>query len=144
MHQCDPSRGVPHQGLRGWSIRGIDGTPFTARLTVTSSLGTQDLVRPVCVAGFAVTPSSARVSAGQTLTVSIVSVEPLSTRPVVTFTQPGRAGVSITATRRADGSYRAAFKVASGSAGTASIKVSAKDTGGHVNTTTVPVAIGAR
>ena len=138
-------------GARGWTWDGrkADGSfvaqgSYTARLTVTSSLGTQDLVRPVCVAGFAVTPSSARVSAGQTLTVSIVSVEPLSTRPVVTFTQPGRAGVSITATRRADGSYRAAFKVASGSAGTASIKVSAKDTGGHVNTTTVPVAIGAR
>jgi hypothetical protein len=132
-----------------WDGRKADGTlvaqgRYLARLAVTSRLGTQELTRPVWVAAFAITPSATAVSAGQTLTVRIVAIEPLSTRPVVTFTQPGRAAVKVTATRLADGIYRASFSVAAGAAGAAGVKVAATDTGGHANATSIPIAIVAR
>ncbi|HYO42245.1 MAG TPA: glycosyl hydrolase family 18 protein [Candidatus Limnocylindrales bacterium] len=137
-------------GARGWRWDGrkADGTlvpqgRYTASLTVTSSLGTQELARSVWAAGFAITPSATTVRAGQTLTVRISTVEPLATRPVVTFVQPGRAGVKVTATRLADGTYRATFRVAAGSAGSAGVRVSATDIGGHANTTSIPITIAA-
>ena len=118
-------------GNRGWTWDGrrADGTlapqgRYVARLTVTSSLGTQTLERGVWASGFVVTPSASSVKPGQTLTVHVATVEPLSARPTVTFTQPGRAGVTVTATKLADGTYRAVFTVAAGTAGSGSIKVS--------------------
>jgi hypothetical protein len=97
----------------------------------------------VWVAGFAVTPSATTVRAGQKLTVTFVAIEPLDTRPVVTFTQPGRTGVSVTATRLSNGSYRAAFTVQSGSAGAASIRVRALDSGGRRNETIVHIKVAS-
>lgn len=114
---------------------------YTARLRVTTSLGTQELVRPVWAAAFSVTASSASVRAGDILTLAFAPVEGLSTRPVLTFTQPGLAGVVVTATRLANGTYRAAFSVAAGTPGAATVKITAKDAFGHTNTMTVPVAI---
>ena len=119
---------------------------YVARLTVTSPYGKQEITRSVWAAGFAITPSASTVKAGQTLTVRISTIEPLSTRPVVTLTQPGRAGVKVIATRLADGTYRASFAVAAGTAGTAgtgSVKVTARDTGGRANTTSIPIRIAA-
>jgi flagellar hook assembly protein FlgD len=137
-------------GARGWTWNGLraDGTAvpqghYTARLTVTSSLGTQTLDRGVWATGFVVTPSASFVKPGQTLIVNVSTVEPLSTRPTVTFTQPGRAGLTVTATTLANGTYRASFTVAAGTAGSGSIRVSAKDTGGRVNTTVVAIAVRA-
>ncbi len=131
-----------------WDGRRADGVMvpqglYVARLTVASSLGTTVLERPVRVAAFTVTPSATRVRAGQTLRVTIRTIEPLRSRPVVTFRQPGRAAVSATATRLADGSWRAAFLVRSGGAGTATIGVRARDTGGRVNATSASVRVAS-
>ncbi len=140
-------------GRRTWTWNGrlADGSfvpqgRYVARLTVTSPYGKQEITRSVWAAGFAITPSASTVKAGQTLTVRISTIEPLSTRPVVTLTQPGRAGVKVIATRLADGTYRASFAVAAGTAGTAgtgSVKVTARDTGGRANTTSIPIRIAA-
>jgi spore germination protein YaaH/flagellar hook assembly protein FlgD len=145
------SRRVQAAGTRGWTWNGrlSDGTVapqgrYSARLTVRSTLGTQVLERPVWAAGFAITPSATRVVPGQRLTVRFVSVEPLASRPTVTFKQPGHAGIRLAATRLSDGSYRAAFTVATGSAGAGSLKVAATDTAGGANSTTTAIAIGAR
>jgi flagellar hook assembly protein FlgD len=138
-------------GARGWTWNGRDADGsfvpqgrYTARLTVTSSLGTQHLVQPVWAAAFAITPSATKVRPGQTLTVTVASIETLTTRPAITFTQPGRAGVKVTATRLSNGTFRASFRVAAGPAGAGSIRVSAKDTDGRVNRTTLAITIGAR
>ena len=138
-------------GSRSWTWDGrlANGTwvpqgRYAARLTVTSSLGTQTLARPVWVAGFSVTPLATSVLPGQTLTVRFATIEPLATRPTVTFRQPDRAGVAVTATRLADGTYRASFNVATGPAGAGSVRIRAKDSGGRVNTTTQAVRIGTR
>ncbi len=135
-------------GTRGWTWNGRTGDGslvpqgrYVARLTVTSPYGTQQLTRSVWAAAFAITPSATTVRTGQTLTVRISTIEPLSTRPAVTFTQPGRTAVKVTATRLADGTYRASFTVAAGTAGAASVKVTARDTGGRVNATSIPISV---
>jgi flagellar hook assembly protein FlgD len=138
-------------GTRTWTWNGrlADGTLVTqgrylARLTVRSGLSTQVLERPVWVAGFAVTPSATNVTPGKTLTVRFVSMEPLTSRPTVTFTQPGRSAVKVAATRLADGSYRATITVGTGPAGAGSVIVAATDAEGGTNSTTVAITIGAR
>lgn len=135
-------------GTRRWTWDGrlADGTrapqgSYTARLVVRSSLSTQTLARAVWAAAFAVSPSATTVRPGQRLTVRFTSVEPLSSRPVVTFTQPGRTGAKVSATKLADGSYRASFTVATGKPGAGSVRISAKDAGGRTNSTTVAIAI---
>jgi flagellar hook assembly protein FlgD len=138
-------------GARSWTWNGrlSDGTfvpqgRYTARLTVRSSLGTQELERSVWAAGFAVTPSATTVAPGKTLTIRLVAIEPLAGRPTVTFKQPGHAGVKVAATRLADGSYKAVFTVRTGPAGAGNVKVVATDPQGGVNSTTVAIAVGAR
>jgi hypothetical protein len=131
-----------------WNGRRADGTyapqgRYVARLTVTSSLGTLTLERGVWATGFVITPSAASVAPGQTLTVTVASVEPLAAAPRVTFTQPGRSGVTVTATRLADGRYRASFRVAAGTAGQGSIRVTGRDSGGQVNASVLAIAVRA-
>ena len=116
---------------------------YMAKLIVRSKYARLELTRWLWAAGFAITPSSTTVKAGRTLTVTFTPIEPLSTKPVVTFTQPGKAGVQVTATKRADGSYKAAFTVKSGPAGTAAVKVSAKDADGRTNSTTISIKVAS-
>jgi flagellar hook assembly protein FlgD len=141
---------VQAAGSRSWTWDGrlADGTyvpqgRYVAELVATSSLGTTVLRRPVWAAGFAATLSATTVRPGQKLSVAFRTVEPLSSRPRVTLTQPGRSGVTVIATRLADGSYRAVFTVQSGGAGAGSVTISAKDSGGRRNVTTLAIRIGS-
>jgi hypothetical protein len=135
-------------GTRTWKWTGVDGSgrqvpqgTYTARLRVMSPWATLEYSATVRASAFAVIPDHTTVRAGQTLKVRFRSTERLSTTPRVTFTQPGRAGVTVTATKLSDGSWRASFVVRSGSAGTGSVKVTAKDSGGRVNLTKVPIRV---
>jgi flagellar hook assembly protein FlgD len=137
-------------GTRAWSWNGktAAGTyvapgRYVAELTTTTSLGSTKLVRSVTVDAFAATASATTVRVGQTLTITFTSVEPLSTRPTATFTQPGRAGVQVTATRLSNGSYRASFRIQVGAAGAATVRISARDSAGHVNATIVNLAVAS-
>jgi hypothetical protein len=137
-------------GARSWTWNGklADGTyakqgRYLATLTVKSPYATLELTRWVWAAGFAIKPSRTTVSAGQSLTVAFTTIEPLSTTPVVTFTQPGRTGVAVTATRRSDGSYKAVFTVRTGAAGSGSIRVSAKDADGRTNSTKIAIKVAS-
>ena len=120
-------------GTPGWTWDGRDGArafvapgTYTAVLTATSALGTTTLRRSIVVDAFSVRPSATTLAAGQTLTVKFTTVEPLKTRPVVTFTQPGRAPVVKTATLVSTGRYTASFNAA-GAAGAATLRIAAKD-----------------
>ncbi len=137
-------------GSRSWTWDGrlADGTyvpqgRYVAELTATSSLGTTVLRRSVWASGFAATLSAATVTPGQKLSIAFRTVEPLSTRPRVTLTQPGRSGVTVIATRLADGSYRAVFTVQSGDAGPGSVRISARDTSGRRNTTMLAIRVAS-
>ncbi|MEI7744201.1 MAG: glycosyl hydrolase family 18 protein, partial [Chloroflexota bacterium] len=135
-------------GTRSWTWDGrlADGTfvpqgTYTARLTATSALGTQELARRIVASAFVVTPSATVVKAGDTLVIAFTTVEALSVRPVVTFSQPGLAPVTVTATRLAPGSYRVAFKVAAGVAGAAAVRIIARDSAGRVNAMSIAVSV---
>jgi hypothetical protein len=135
-------------GHRQWTWYGkrSDGSyvpqgTYQARLTVTSVLGTVTITRTVSVAAFSIAPSATRLRAGQTLRLSFRSNEPLGSTPVVTFKQAGLAAASVRATRLADGSYRASFRVRAGGAGAATVRVSARDNEGRSNATAVAVRV---
>lgn len=133
---------------RSWTWNGKldDGTyapqgVYTARLTVVSAYSTQTIGRGVVAAAFITKLSATTVRAGQTLTVNFRTVEGLRTTPKVTFRQPGVSPVVVWARRLADGSYRAVFKVTGTTAGTATIRILATDTGGRINTTVYLLAL---
>ncbi len=127
-------------GTPGWTWDGRNGAKvfvargtYTAVLTATSALGTTTLRRSIVVDAFSVRPSATTLTAGQVLTVKFTTVEPLKTRPLVTFTQPGRAPVAKTATLVSTGRYTVSFKVAAGGAGAATLRIAARDSSGRPN-----------
>jgi spore germination protein YaaH/flagellar hook assembly protein FlgD len=137
-------------GTRTWTWNGrtaagayVAPGRYVAELTATTSLGSAVLSRAVIVDAFAVSASATTVTAGQTLTITFRPVETLSTRPTATFSQPGCAAVSVSATKLSDGSYRASFKVQAGPAGAATVRIFARDTGGRVNASILNVAVAS-
>ena len=114
---------------------------YTALLTTTSALGTTTLRRAILVDAFIVRLSVTTLTVGQTLTVAFQSVEPLSTRPVVTFSQPGIAPVTRTATLVSTNRYTVSFTVAAGTPGTATIRILARDSASRVNSSLRTVTI---
>jgi flagellar hook assembly protein FlgD len=114
---------------------------YAVRVDATSSLGTSTLMRTVIVDAFAVTLSATTLTAGQTLTVTLLTAEPLRASPAVSFTQTGKATVARTATSLGGGRYRVSFTVASGGSGPGLIRVAGRDTSGGINRTTASVAI---
>jgi hypothetical protein len=106
-----------------------------------SSLGASTVTRSIVVDAFATTLSASSVRAGQTLTVTVTSTEALRSAPTISFTQPGRTAVGRTAVSLGSGRYRATFTVATGAAGTATIKISGRDTAGGTNTSSRSVTI---
>ena len=135
-------------GPHSWTWDGKDahgvvvprGT-YQVRVTARSWVGTSVLSRSILVDAFKIALSATTVRAGQTLTVIVTTTEPLRASPVVTFTQPGRTGVARTATSLGSGRYRVSFVVATGSAGTATIKVAGRDTAGGLNTSSRSLTI---
>ena len=135
-------------GERGWTWNGRrdDGSfapqgRYLATLRVRSPFGTLVYNRWVWAAAFTLTPNRTVVKAGQTLAVRFRSVEPLSSKPRVTFRQPGRDPVTVTARKLDDGSWKASFTVRSGDRGTATIRVIATDRSGGRNATKTTVRV---
>ena len=144
------SNRVQAAGTRSWVWNGklADGSyapqgRYEARLAATSRLGTQELARPVWAAAFAATPSATTVKPGTSLTIRFSAIEPLAARPAVTWTQPGKDPVIVTATRLADGTWTVTIKVAAGTAGTGNVKITAKDSGGRVNEIALSIRVAA-
>jgi hypothetical protein len=111
------------------------------RVVSTTSLGVSVLSRTVIVDGFAVSLSATSVKAGQTLTITMRTAEPLSARPTVRFSQAGKAAVTKTATSLGGGRYRVAFTVLAGGTGTAVIRVTGHDTSGGINAAYATVSV---
>jgi spore germination protein YaaH/flagellar hook assembly protein FlgD len=137
-------------GTRTWTWNGrtAAGTyvvpgRYVAELTAMTTLGSTRLVRALTVDAFAATASATTVRVGQTLTVTFQSVEPLSTRPTATFTQPGRTAIRVTATRLSNGSYRASFRIQAGAAGPATLRIAARDSSGRINATLVTITVAS-
>lgn len=137
-------------GTRSWVWDGtldigtdVPQGAYTARLTVVSPLATQVLTQTVWASAFPGRLSATSVRTGQTLSVRFSTSESLRSTPRVTFAQPGLAAVTVTATRLADGTYRAKFTVRAGTPGAATVQIRATDAGGHPNTTAYTLAVGS-
>ena len=135
-------------GSRTWTWDGrlADGSyapqgAYQARLTVVSPYATTQLAATVWAAAFATSLSASTVRPGQVLSVRFRTIEVLSTRPGVRFTQPGQLPVTVLATRQADGSYLARFMIRTGGAGTGAIGITARDSAGRVNAMVIAVAV---
>jgi spore germination protein YaaH/flagellar hook assembly protein FlgD len=128
-----------------WDGRATDGTYvargwYRAMLTATSSLGTMTLTRLVLADAFSVVASPLTPSAGETLTLTLRTAEPLAAAPSVTFRQTGRSAVTRTATWLGGASYRVSFAVLAGS-GPASVTIAARDAAGHAVSQLVVLAV---
>jgi spore germination protein YaaH/flagellar hook assembly protein FlgD len=135
-------------GVHGWTWDGRDANGalvapgvYVVRVTARSWVGTSGLSRTILVDAFRTVLSATSVQAGQTLTVTLTTTEALRAAPIVTFTQPGRAAVTRTATSLGSGRYRVSFTVAAGTAGAATIRIAGRDTAGGLNTSTRSVTI---
>ncbi|HEX2755185.1 MAG TPA: glycosyl hydrolase family 18 protein [Candidatus Limnocylindrales bacterium] len=135
-------------GAHSWTWDGKDshgafvarGT-YSVRVTARSWVGTSVVSRSILVDAFRIALSATSVSAGQTLIVTVTTTEGLRSAPVIAFSRPGRAVVTRTATALGSGQYRATFVVAAGTAGKATIRVTGRDSGGGLNTSTRSVTI---
>ena len=85
--------------------------------------------------------SATSAAAGQTVTLTLTTVESLKASPTVSFTQPGRTAVTRTATARGSGRYRVSFTVATGAAGTGLFRIAGRDTAGGLNGTSRTLTI---
>jgi spore germination protein YaaH/flagellar hook assembly protein FlgD len=135
-------------GTWGWTWNGRNNAGalvargnYRATVTATSTLGTSVIARTVLADAFRVVPSSTALRAGQTLTLTLTATEALRASPTVSLTQPGRSAVTRTATSLGSGKYRVSFTIASGAAGTATIRISGRDTANGLNTSTATVTI---
>jgi hypothetical protein len=95
----------------------------------------------VLVDAFSVSASPPSPSAGQTLTLTLRSAEPLRAAPRVTFRQSGKAVVTKTATSLGGGRYRVTFAVAAGAPGPATIGISARDAAGRTNSQSLTITV---
>ncbi|HEY3163930.1 MAG TPA: glycosyl hydrolase family 18 protein [Candidatus Limnocylindrales bacterium] len=135
-------------GAHGWTWNGrtaaglaVPRGIYTVRVTARSSLGTSVQTRTVLVDAFSVSLSATSVRAGQTLTITLTSTEPLRAAPTVVFTQPGRSAVTRTAASLGGGRYRVSFTIATGAAGTGTIRIEGRDISGGLNLSTRTVSI---
>ena len=116
-------------GTARWTWDGRDGAGalvppggYTLVLTASGRYGTTVLRQAIVVDAFAVSLSATRLRAGQHLTVTFRSVEPLGGRPAVTFDQTGLRPVRLRR-RRGAGPLDRHVPRREGGAGRASIRV---------------------
>jgi spore germination protein YaaH/flagellar hook assembly protein FlgD len=135
-------------GKHGWTWDGRNAAGvlvprghYAMRVVATTSLGVSILNRTVIADGFAVTLSASTVSAGQTLTVTVKTAEPLSANPTIRFSQTGKTAVTKKTTSLGGGRYRVSFTVLAGGSGPAAIRVIGHDTSGGINASYATVAV---
>ena len=135
-------------GTYGWTWNGRNNSGafvapgnYQVWVTTTNGLGTTRLGRTILADAFRVVRSASAVRSGQTLTLTLTTTEPLRSNPNVRFTQPGLSMVQRTATSLGSGKYRVTFTIAPGPAGTATIRIAARDSSYGVNASTATVTI---
>jgi hypothetical protein len=114
---------------------------YTLRLTATSTSGTTVRTERVLVDAFRTTLSATTRTAGQKLTVTVLSVEPLRAAPRISLRQAGASAVMKTATRTSSGEYRATFTIAAGAPGSARITIRGTDTSGGTNRSSAEIVV---
>ena len=135
-------------GAYSWTWTGQDAVGANVReglyrttITSTTDAGVVTYRGSFWVGAFRITPSTATLTRGKRVTVTIRSAEPLLRKPSLTITQPGAAPYVLSTTRVTSTTYRATFTVRSGSTGSARLKAYGIDANGRSQASylTVPV-----
>ena len=125
-------------GTYAWTWTGRDAAgayvasgAYTAAITATTADGTIAFRRTIWVGPFRITPSTTTLAVGRSVTVTIVSAEPLTRRPALTVTQPGLVPYVLATTAVSSSTYRVTFTPRPGPAGTVVLRAYSIDTYGH-------------
>jgi flagellar hook assembly protein FlgD len=136
-------------GPATWAWNGkTDGGAFAARGTyrihVAATNGTQRAAQQASVVAeaFRLSATVDAAARGKSLTITAVTVEPLSTTPRVVVRQPGLEPWTVTMTKRGSTTWTAVVTPKrGGTAGTMSLSVKALDTRGGVNSSVLRLAL---
>jgi flagellar hook assembly protein FlgD len=121
--------------------RAVPAGTYTAVLTAGNGAVAVTSRTTLTVAAFGVTVSPTAPRRGQSITVTVVSAEPLSGPPRLTIGQRGIASRTVTMAK-SGAAWRVTTKLnAGGSAGTLTLTVTGTDTGGGTNTTTTTLPL---
>ncbi len=113
-----------------WAPAGV----YTSRVVATDGVNSVMQAAKLAVNAFRVSLSDSTPARGQLVTATVVTTEPLRAAPRLTITQPGRAPVSVTATRLSASTYRATVRLSSaGGTGALALKVTGYDADGGYN-----------
>jgi flagellar hook assembly protein FlgD len=125
-------------GTYAWTWDGRDASgayvasgAYTVVISATTAAGTITYRRSIWVGPFQIVPSTSTLAAGRSVTVTIVSAEPLLSRPTLMVTQPGLASYILATTLVATGTYRVTFTPRTSAAGTVVLRAYGVDTYGH-------------
>ena len=113
-------------------------------LTVHATDGTLAWTQSTTVyaEAFRIVSSDTTPARGQSITITVITAEALSTKPRLTISQPGHAARTVTMTKVSSTTYRITIKLAaSGKAGSLGLKVSARDHGNKVNAAATSIAL---
>jgi flagellar hook assembly protein FlgD len=131
-----------------WDGRDADGNLLPAGIytsSVSATAGGLSIAQSVKVEmnAFAIAVSTTTPRRGHTLTVTVVSAEPLSTSLRLYFTQPGFSTWAVTMTKVDSKTYRATVTIKSGgSAGTLKLKAWSRDSDGRSQATGRSLTLG--
>jgi len=130
-----------------WDGRMTDGTmaptgTYVSRVVATDGTLTATGQATVVADGFRIKASDTTPGRGQTITLSVISPEPLSTLPRLTVLQPGLATWSAAVTKTGASTYRVTIRLRTGgSAGTVRFSFSASDAAQGLNTGTLTLPL---
>ena len=113
-------------------------------LTVHATDGTLAWTQSTTVyaEAFRIVSSDTTSARGQSITITVITAEALSTKPRLTISQPVHAARTVTMTKVSSTTYRITIKLAaSGKAGSLGLKVSARDHGNKVNAAATSIAL---
>jgi flagellar hook assembly protein FlgD len=111
-------------------------------VTATTGQGAVTIRSTIYLTAFRIIPSASSRSRGQSITVTLVSAEPLVTPPTLTVTQPGLAPYVVATRLVATDTYRATFTIRrAGQAGPMLLVVTGTDTAGGTQSATASVTV---
>jgi flagellar hook assembly protein FlgD len=124
-----------------WNGRADDGSYVRTGnywTVVQATNGTQTAVQraKVLAAAFRISVSDSTPRRGQRIRVTVISAEPLSTRPRLAISQPGRTTWRVTMTKVSKYKYRVTIRLKPSGTGKLRLRVYARDTLGNKQATT--------
>ncbi len=124
-------------GAFSWTWTGKDAAgayvpegTYQTQISASTSAGTISQRLSIFVGAFKITPSTATLTRGKKVTVTVVTSEPLSYNPRLVVYQPGLSSYKVVTSKVGSSTYSVTFTVKSGGgAGTVKLKAYARDSG---------------